>query len=92
MRSPSVELRFTGVVGFDGSTDLKIPLKLAGDAGKAVEPYLADRTIPLHVTGKTGSLRVVPEISAESLAKGGLLDKGKDVLDGLLGGKKKKPK
>lgn len=92
MKSPSMELRFSGIVGFDGSTDLKIPLKLAGDAGKAVEPYLPDRTIPLHVTGKTGSLHVTPEISAESLAKSGLLEKGKDALDGLLGGKKKKPK
>lgn len=94
--SPSVELRFSGSVGFDGSTQLTIPLRLSGDAGRAIEPYLPNRTIPLKVSGKAGALRVAPDLSPESLVKGGLLDKGlekgKDVLDDLFGGKKKKPK
>lgn len=89
--SPSVELRFTGVVGFDGASELSIPLKLGGDAGRAVEPYLADRTIPLRVsTPAGGKARVTPDLSPEKFVTGGLLDKGKDVLDGLFGGKKKR--
>ena len=90
--SASANLKFSGSVGFDGSTNLSIPLELGGDAGRAIEPYIANRTIPLKVSGKTGSLRVTPDLSPEKLVQGGLLDKGKDALDGLLGGKKNKNK
>ena len=87
--SPSVQLRFSGTVGFDGSMSLSIPLQLSGDAGKMIEPYIPNRTIPLKVSGtSSGSMRVTPDLSPESLLKGGLLEKGKDVLDGLFGGMK----
>ena len=84
-------MRFSGTVGFDGSTSLSMPLKLSGDAGKAIEPYIPNRTIPLKVVGLVqGAMRVTPDLSPESLLQSGLLDKGKDVLEGLFGGKKKK--
>lgn len=94
--SPSVSLRFQGVVGFDGSMDLTIPLVLGGEVGAQVGKYVPDRTIPLRVRGKTGALSVTPDLKLESLGKGllegagkGLLPggsgKGKGLLDGLEG-------
>ena len=90
LQSQSANLKFSGSVDFDGGMNLAIPLQLGGDAGKAIEPYIPNRTIPLKVSGKAGSLHVTPDLSPESFVTGGLLDKGKDVLEGLFGGKKKK--
>jgi|GEM_PF-5765417 len=94
--SPSVTLRFTGNVGFDGSGDLDMPLQLGGSAGKAIEPYLKDRTIPLAVTMRPNQpTRVVPKLDPTKLVPlgggdlGKGLEKGKDLLDDLF---KKKPK
>ena len=94
--SPSVTLRFGGVVGFDGTMDLAIPLVLGGDVGAQVGKVLPNRTIPLRVRGKTGALSVTPDLKMESIGKGllegagkGLLPggdgKGKGLLDGLEG-------
>lgn len=94
--SPSVTLRFSGNVGFDGSGDLDVPLQLGGSAGKAVEPYLKDRTIPLAVSMRPNQpTRVVPKLDPTKLVglDGNLekgLEKGKDLLDDLF--KKAKPK
>ncbi len=95
--SPSVTLRFSGNVGFDGSGDLDLPLQLGGSAGKAIEPYLKDRTIPLAVTMRPNQpTRVMPKLDASKLIPlpggdlGKELEKGKDLLDDLFG--KKKPK
>lgn len=88
--SPSVQLRFSGVVGYDGVGTLDVPLVLGGDAGKAIEPYVKDRTIPLKVHLRAdGSTDVVPSLPKLG-DPGHLLEKGKDVLDDLF--KKKKPK
>jgi len=91
-----VTLRFTGNVGFDGSGDLDMPLQLGGSAGKAIEPYLKDRTIPLAVTMRPNQpTRVVPKLDPTKLVPlgggdlGKGLEKGKDLLDDLF---KKKPK
>jgi hypothetical protein len=89
LTSPSVSLRFTGTVGFDGSSDLDIPLVLGGDAGRAIEKFVKDRTIPLHVrTRPNQKTSVVPVLKMDNL--GGLVDEGKGLIDDLFGKKKKK--
>ena len=83
--SPSMELKFTGVVGFDGATELRIPLRLSGAAGLAIAPYVKDQTIPLKVSQKAkGSMKVTPDLKLENLGTG--------LIDDLFGKKKKKPK
>jgi hypothetical protein len=71
-------LVFSGVVGFDGKTDLRVPLRLGGDVGRAIEPYVKDRTIPLRVRGDVASPKVEPDLKLENVAKG--------LLEGLLDG------
>jgi hypothetical protein len=72
--SPSVDLRFSGVVGFDGRMDLKVPLRIGGSAGSAMEKFVPDRTIPLRVRGEPGRKpKVTPDLKLESVGKG-LLD------------------
>ena len=93
--SPSVTLKFGGVVGFDGTMDLAIPLVLGGEVGAQVGKVLPSRTIPLRVRGKTGALSVTPDLKLESIGKGLLEGAGKGLLDGLEGllpGGKKKDK
>jgi hypothetical protein len=104
--SPSFTLKFGGIVGFDGTMDLSIPLVLTGDVGAQVGKFLPDRTIPLRVRGKTGAISVTPDLKLDAIGKGllegagkGLLPggdgKGKGLLDGLEGllpGGKKKDK
>jgi hypothetical protein len=78
--SQAMDLKFSGVVGFDGRMDLKVPLRVGGQAGQAMEPYVKDRTIPLRVRSAAGGKpQVTPELKMENLGKG-LLD---DVLRGL---------
>lgn len=85
--SPSADLRFTGRVGLDGRADLDVPLRLGGSAGKAVEPYLKDRTIPLTVTMRPNQpTKVTPRLDPSKLS----LEKGKDLLEDLL--KRAKPR
>jgi hypothetical protein len=71
-------LVFSGKVGFDGRTDLRVPLRLGGDAGKAIRPYVKDQTIPLRVRGDVASPRVEPDLKLENVGKG-LLE---DILKG----------
>ena len=81
--SPSINLTFTGVVGFDGATELRIPLKLSGDVGHAISPYVKDQTIPLKASQKAGgTMKVTPDLKLENVGAG--------LIDDLFG--KKKPK
>jgi hypothetical protein len=80
--SPSVELRFSGIVAFDGRMDLKVPLRLTGKAGDAMEKFVPDRTIPLRVRAEAGQKpRVTPDLRIENVGKG--------LLDDLLKGRGK---
>jgi hypothetical protein len=67
-------LVFSGVVGFDGRTDLRVPLRLGGDVGKAIRPYVKDQTIPLRVRGDVEKPRVEPDLTLENVGKGLLED------------------
>ena len=81
--SPSIDLTFTGVVGFDGATELRIPLKVSGDVGHAIAPYVKDQTIPLKASQKAGgTMKVTPDLKLENVGAG--------LIDDLFG--KKKPK
>jgi hypothetical protein len=80
LRSHSISVDFDGVVGFDGRMSLRIPVRLEGDVGKAVKPYVADRTVPMKVSGKVSSPSVEPDLDLKHLAGKGVLDRLKDAL------------
>lgn len=80
LASQTVSLDFSGTVGFDGALSLKIPVRLEGDAGKAVKEYVPSRTIPVKVTGTLERIVVVPDLDLKDLAGKSLLDELKKRL------------
>ncbi len=80
LASPSIFVTFSGSVGFDGSTSLRIPVRLDGEAGKAVHEFLPDQTIPMKVSGTVDHPTVVPDLDVKGLAGKSLLDQLKRRL------------
>nr|MDJ0975466.1 hypothetical protein [Planctomycetota bacterium] len=76
-----VKLLTKGVVTFEQQVNLTTDLTFEGSAGRRVEKYLPDRTVPLRVTGKLPNTSVTPNLDLSKLAGQGLLDKAKDLID-----------
>jgi uncharacterized protein involved in outer membrane biogenesis len=82
--SEAVTLAFDGRVGFDGTMDLSVPVRLQGKAGKATGRFLKDGVVRVRVTGTVEKPRVLPDLRASDLA-GGAVEDLLEKAGGLFG-------